>query len=163
MSYTSDRQVMMWRDLMPDTVAPDKYPERLSRVGVTYAIFPPTLYRGGEGTIRDLMEHGVIVPVRRISRTREMVLAQVEIVVPPGDWTQAPMVDVMTPQGLRTVATSTQPAVLKKKVAVDPAKKLVQSERQNRLIKAKKKLAAMKKYSKAKRSGTTHPALPAAR
>ncbi len=160
MSYVSDRQVLMWRDLMPANIPPQEYPEHLSKLGITHAVFPPTVYRKGENPIRDLMEHGVIVPVRRVSRTREMVLAQVQIVVPPGDWTQAPMVDVMTPHGVRTVATTTQPAALKKRAVVDAGKKLQQTEHQKRVIKAKKKLAAMKKYSKAKRYGATRPAIP---
>jgi hypothetical protein len=163
MRYVSDRQVLMWRDLMPTNVPPQEYPQHLAKLNITYAIFPPTVYRKGEGPIRDLMEHGVIVPVRRISRTREMVLAQVQIVIPPGDWQQSPMVDVMTPHGVRTVATTTQPAILKKKAVADASKKIQQNEREKRLIKAKKKLAAMKKYTKAKRSGTTHPAIPAPR
>jgi hypothetical protein len=160
MSYTSDRQVLMWRDLMLGNIPSREYPEKLANLDIRYAIFPPTLYRKGEASIRNLMEHGVIVPVRRIARTKEMVLAQIQIVTPSGDWTQLPMVEVMTPHGVRTVATTTQPAVLKKKAVADASEKIEQNERQKRMIKAKKKLAAMKKYSKAKRTGAPHPAIP---
>ncbi|HEX8524372.1 MAG TPA: hypothetical protein VF669_19105 [Tepidisphaeraceae bacterium] len=159
MSYASERQVLMWRDLMPDGVSPAEFPDRLAKANVKYAIFPPTVYRKGENWIRDLMEHGVIVPTRRIGRSKDMVLAQIEIRKLGPNWMNAPLVDVMTAQGVRTTATATQPAVVRKRpTTAELAKRTAQNEREKRKLKAKKKLAAYKKKRKATRAAATAPA-----
>ena len=159
MSYVSDRQVLMWRDLVPDNLPPAEYPQRLAKLGIQYAIFPPNLYHKAERPIRDLMEHGVIVPVRRVARTREMVLAQVKIVKPPGDWTVSPLVDVMTTQGIRTAPTATKPAILRPKPTPEVlARRLQQAERNERHVKATKKLAAFRKARRTQRNPATAPA-----
>jgi len=59
MGYTSEREVVMSRDLFPDNLPITKYPEVLARSGVQYAVFPPIFYRKGDRIIRDMMERGV--------------------------------------------------------------------------------------------------------
>src|SRR5205823_560178 len=112
----SERHVLMHLDIFPDSLAEKDYPAFLAKQNIDYAIFPPTLYHKGERVIRDMMEHGVIVPVQRIEKTQEMVLARVKIIVPPGDWHDAPTVDVMTTRGMRTMATATTPATIRPKI-----------------------------------------------
>jgi hypothetical protein len=159
MSYVSGREVFMQRELLPDNVPPEQYPAYLEKSGIQYAVFPPTLYRKGERVIRDLMEHGVIVPVERVGKTKDMVLARVAIAKPAGDWRKSPAVDVMTARGIRTVATSTQPAVVKPKKTLTPSqvRKLAKAKKTEKLQKTKRKAAAARRARRMLRAQTTQP------
>jgi hypothetical protein len=150
MSYVSERNVVMNRDIFPDNLPITKYPQALAKSGVQYAVFPPTVYRKGDRVIRDMMERGVIVPVQRAGRTKQMVLAEVEIKVPPGDWRDQPVTDVMLARGIRTAATTTQPArVIKRTPSTSHGRHLARLERAKVAEKHQKQLAALKKKKKA--------------
>src|SRR4029077_16993752 len=80
----------MWRDLDPHK-SPSHYPAHLQAVGLGYAGFPPDLYERGERPSKELMEHGVIVPVARVSKVGDMTIATIRVDVPAGDWRNTPM------------------------------------------------------------------------
>lgn len=93
-SYFSGRNVVNSRAIIPPEKHPKHWPRHIAALEVDYAIFPSTLYKEGESHIGDLMDKGVIVPGRVLSRVnpREddppMVLCEVTIKVPPQsvDW-----------------------------------------------------------------------------
>jgi hypothetical protein len=177
MSYVSDRTVLLQRELFPPKLPIEKIPAYLAKSGIGYAVFPPTEYKKGERLIRDLMEHGVIVPVERVGRTKDMVLAKIVIQVPAGDWRDAPEVDVMTARGIRTAATANKPAMSKAKKRKPTTAQVARMERlkkqaklakaqkhQQDIAKAKAQAAAIAKKRKKKRAqgATTQPVtLPA--
>jgi hypothetical protein len=90
LSYFSERQVYMAKELLPGNKKPVQYPRHLESLGIDYAVFGPGLYMKAEGIIDELMERGVIMPGRRVARYQGMTLAQAEIVVPKGDWRKTP-------------------------------------------------------------------------
>src|SRR5438093_4781605 len=95
------------------------------------------------------MERGVIVPVERVGRTQDMVLAKIRIENPPGDWRSRPRIDVMTARGLRTVATATKPATVRARKApttaqvlrAAKARKQAQAARLQREVQRKRQIA----------------------
>src|SRR3954469_20611264 len=64
MSYYSEREVVMARDIIPDPSkkSPLHWPQHLAGLNISYAVFPSQLYKEGERPIRELMDRGVIVP-----------------------------------------------------------------------------------------------------
>jgi hypothetical protein len=90
LSYFSERQVYMAKELIPRNKKPVHYPEHIKSLGIEYAVFGPGLYEKGEGVIEQLMERGVIVPGWRVARYEGMTLASMAVVVPRGDWRKVP-------------------------------------------------------------------------
>src|SRR5688572_32965446 len=64
-SYLSGKQVYMQREVLPADKGSLHYPRYIARKEIEYAIFPPSLYRGSEPAIAQMMDHGVIVPTDR--------------------------------------------------------------------------------------------------
>ncbi|HYO11431.1 MAG TPA: hypothetical protein VER17_20875 [Tepidisphaeraceae bacterium] len=109
MSYLSGREVVMQRDILPasDKKKPHQWPAHLAALNIRYAVFPSRLYKEGERSIRELMDRGVIVPVERKAVVGDMVLARVEVVVPPPgkNWKDQPV--SVTPFTKKTTAGGT--------------------------------------------------------
>ena len=163
MAYASDRTVLMQRDLWPENLPPTQIPAHLQKLGIEYAVFPPVFYRKGDRVIRDLMERGVIVPVERVGRTQEMVLAKIRIENPPRDWRERPMADVMTAKGMRMVATATRPATMqyKKPPTTAQVRRAAKARRQAQIARIQRQekekrqmVAARRKMQEKKRKHT---------
>src|SRR5439155_13547077 len=92
MSYLSGRDVVMSRDILPTSKKETNWPSHLAALNIRYAIFPSQVYRKAERKIRDLMDKQVIVPTERVAKEGDLVLARVEIKVPPPgqDWRKRP-------------------------------------------------------------------------
>jgi hypothetical protein len=92
MAYVSDRDVLLRRALFPPELRAAQYPRQLQQMRIEYAVLPASLYLSGEHVFREMMERGVIVPIRKVASTRDLVLAKVKIVQVSGDWRQMPLV-----------------------------------------------------------------------
>src|SRR5205823_14468486 len=108
MSYLSGRDVVMSRDILPTSKKETNWPAHLAALNIRYAIFPSQVYRKAERRIRDLMDKQVIVPTERVAKEGDMVLAKVEIKVPPPgqDWRKRP--PTTAPMTLKTTASGTR-------------------------------------------------------
>jgi hypothetical protein len=135
-SYMTDRQALMWRDLDPHQ-PPSHYPAHLRAMGIGYAVFPSDLYDKGERRIKELMDRGVIEPTKRISKIGDMMIATVRINVPQGNWEDQP-IRSLTPK-LRALGRPTPQEIAHrqaKKRALE--KKARQSRHQHQMEKARR-------------------------
>jgi hypothetical protein len=170
MSYLSERQVVMQRDILDPRKPQKNWPQSLKDQRIGYAVFPSRLYKEGERSIRELMDRGVIVPVTREAVVGEMVLAKVEIVVPEAgkNWKDQPIRANFTKRV--TVSGSTRPTtaqIAKKKRHVASAKKAqsahkaqvaARQKKQLKLARAKRLEAARRAAARKRREARLHQA-----
>src|SRR5439155_27063260 len=107
MSYLIGRDAVMSRDILPSNKKEIHWPEHLAALNIHWAIFPSQHYRKAERRIRELMDQQVIIPTERVAKEGDIVLAKVEIKVPPPgqDWRKRPV--TMTPMNAKTTASGT--------------------------------------------------------
>jgi hypothetical protein len=110
MSYFSDRQVYMAREIIPKSNNLTDVPRFLAAQHIEYAVFPSAMYNRTEWLIGELMNRGVIVPLERVAATDEMVLATVDIDLPPdgSSWRKLPETDAATIERVRELPTRTE-------------------------------------------------------
>ncbi len=141
MAFASDRECVMARDILPTNKSPVHYPEHLAALNIHYAIFPSRLYQKSDRIIRELMDRGVIVPTGRIGKEGDMVLATVEIKLPPPgvNWRTQPIIATLTAK--TTVSGTTRPTT----------RVLAAKKRQSAKVAAQRKEKARKNIEKKKR------------
>jgi hypothetical protein len=93
MSYYSERECVMARDILPRSKHEVHWPRHLDALNIRYAVFPSDQYMEGERKIRELMDKGVIVPDERVAKVGDLALMRVHIEVPPVgvDWRKRPV------------------------------------------------------------------------
>jgi signal transduction histidine kinase len=90
-SYLSGRDVISQRTALNYARYSEvRYPERLRKLGVQYAVFPSHVYRQREPMFARLIERGILRRIERLGETDGMVLEKVRVIVPKGDWRRLP-------------------------------------------------------------------------
>lgn len=155
MSYTSGREVVMQKDIIPTNKSPVHWPTHLAALNIHYAVFPSNLYGKGEREIRELMDRGVIVPSERVAKVGDMTLWKIEIKEPPPgqDWRKHAIattrVTARTTASGTTRPSTTQIARKKKHVA---AAKHVSAARKSKAQAKADKLRKQQRQEAAKRA-----------
>jgi hypothetical protein len=163
MSYLSERQVVMQRDILDPKKPQKNWPQSRKDQQIGYAVFPSRLYKEGERSIRELMDRGVIVPTERVAKVGEMVLAKVTIAVPePGkNWKDQPVRGTLTwnttlggttrPSAQKIARKKRQVAAAKKALAAHKAQVAARHKKQLKLAKAQRMEAARRAAAKKRR------------
>lgn len=123
LSYLSGRQVVNGRLIGFDTQKPVKYPHLIEAAKPTFVIGPVSEYDKKDTDLYKLLLHGVVVPGKLVARSGDMWLAEARVVVPPGDWRQAPRIAKFFPVGPGRRPTMSPEEVANRKLKAERAER----------------------------------------
>ena len=91
LAYVSGKQVLSQREVLSRGSLAE-YPRTLFEARLSYAVFPPALYRVKEPMIARLMERNILYPIKKIAAVSESCyLSRVRVRVPQAsDWRELP-------------------------------------------------------------------------